>query len=104
MAFAGYPFLEPEPEHKFASLTAEEVMASEVVSLQQVETAERVASVLATTTHHAFPVVDGGEEGGRRFLNGMVPPRRLEQSPSTASMNSHRPLMDSPWAFDDPPP
>ena len=59
MTFAGYPFLEAEAERHFSKLTAEDVMTSNVVSLSEVETAERIVEVLQTTTHHAFPVVDG---------------------------------------------
>ena len=36
MSLAGYPFLEPEAERKFATLTAEDVMTAGVISLQEV--------------------------------------------------------------------
>ena len=78
MHLAGYPFLEPDPERKFNALTAEDVMTSNVISLSHIETAERIADVLRTTTHHAFPVVDTGDDECSKFLNGMVLRYQLE--------------------------
>ena len=78
MTFAGYPFLEVEAERKFSKLTAEDVMTSNVVTLSEVETAARIVEVLQTTTHHAFPIVDAGESGSRRYLVGYVVRYQLE--------------------------
>lgn len=72
MSLAGYPFLEPESERKFAHLTAEDVMTSNVECLSQIESAERLAYVMRNTTHHAFPVVDTGSDDRSKYLNGMV--------------------------------
>ena len=78
MASAGYPFLEPHSERRFATLCAEDVMTSPVVCLREIDTADRVADVLRGTTHHAFPVIDPGHDGERKYLIGMVLRYQLE--------------------------
>lgn len=59
MALAGYPYLEAEPEKHFRNLQASDVMSEEVVSLSEIETAERISEVLtprAAPLRHRLPV------------------------------------------------
>ena len=78
MSFAGYPYIEAETDRAFSRLTAEDVMTAPVVSLSEVETAQRIADVLKTTSHHAFPVVDTGENATHKHLIGMINRYQLE--------------------------
>ena len=78
MGLAGYPYLEPTPERRFSALCAEDAMTASVVTLAEVETAERIAHVLSTTQHAAFPVVEVGSSRKCKFLTGSIARYQLE--------------------------
>ena len=78
MALAGYPYLEPEPERRFNAYCAEDIMTAKVVCLSEVDTVERIAHALKTTTHAAFPVVDRGSSRASRYLTGVILRYQLE--------------------------
>lgn len=64
----GVPMLEERLDHvpteMQGALNAKSVMTQNVVCVSYTETATRLAAVLNTTTHHAFPIVDHGVANG----------------------------------------
>ena len=60
MAMAGYPYLEAEPQRRFCACCAEDIMTTPCIAFAEVESAHRIAYVLRTASHAAFPVVERG--------------------------------------------
>jgi len=70
------PYLEESPPRVLEVLTARDVMAQPVVSLDEVSTVAAVLRVLETTTHNGFPVVCSAATSPR-FVRGMILRRQL---------------------------
>ena len=71
------PFLEEEPPHELALLTARDVMSDKVIVLREVERVGDLLAVLRRCRHSGFPVVDTGRSNQCTFFSGLILRRHL---------------------------
>lgn len=62
------PLLEATPDKEFIQLKARDVMTSDIMTLEPVETVENIFKIVSSCEHHGFPVIN---PNGGKFV-GMV--------------------------------
>jgi len=93
MELKSITFLEHHPPLTTHSLTIKDVMASNPVCINEIESLARIVEILRTTSHSGFPVVKGKDERGpifrgfilRKQLLILIESRRFQPRDSGAS-------------------
>jgi len=71
------PYLEPHPPHYSFLTSVSDVMAPEVVCINEVENLRTIVDILKTTTHNGFPVIKKVNEDRKQVFCGLILRRQL---------------------------
>jgi len=73
----GIPYLEPHPPHYSYLTGVADIMATNVICLNEVESLRRIVEILKSTTHNGFPVIKKVSEERKQVYCGLVLRKQL---------------------------
>ena len=73
----GAYLLENEPPPGFDLLPCSVIMRRKVICLRESEKASAIHSLLTSSSHNGFPIIDAGESGCDRVFAGMIKRAKL---------------------------